>query len=127
MAPGPPVLAAYALRVARQRQGLFELRPGHDRAPPLPAKAALQEQFAQRLPHGFARDLVPYGEITLGRQESALPQLADQRGDMGFDGVVLGNAAVLRDAGADRRPRVLVLRVRVVLRVVHALDGRRRC
>ena len=95
-AAGPASLPADAFRVTGQGERLLQLGPRHHRAAALPAQPSLQQQLTQRLADGLAGDLEPRRQIPLGRQQSALAELVDQLGDACLDGVVLGDASVLR-------------------------------
>ena len=117
---GRAALAPYALGVAGERQRLRQLGSRDDRAAPLPAQLALQHQLAQRLAHGLAGDAVLLGQVALGGDGGALPQVGHEVVDPRLHRVVLRHAAVLGDAGADGGAGGLVVRV------VHGRDRRRR-
>lgn len=73
-AGGGTPLFADAFGVAGEGERLLQFRPGHHRAPALPAQPAFQQQLAQSLADRLARDLGAGCEVTFGRQLSAFTE-----------------------------------------------------
>ncbi|KEF03963.1 hypothetical protein DF17_26195 [Streptomyces rimosus] len=115
-------LFPYALGVTRQRQRLFQLRARDDGAAAQTPQPPLQVEFTERLAQRFPGHLEAQGQFAFGRQRLTLTQFGEQRLQLDLRRVVLGDASVLGDAGADRCARFLA--VRVVHRAILALRVR---